>query len=243
MHGLLQQLSELRRLHQPARRVCRGGRCFRVQVYGYARPNLTTCRARCVPRWDIPAGNVCCASNTARLDAVSISLVMFDKFREECGVFGILHHKDAANLVYLGLYALQHRGQESAGIASLEPGSNRILSEKDMGYVADIFDEARIAKLPGDTALGHVRYSTAGGSLLCNAQPPVASTSKGPIAVAHNGNPVNGADIPPRLQGAGALFNTMSDTQGIVHLIRAVKEARLEGALVASVSPVQSASS
>src|SRR5258708_16456921 len=96
---------------------------------------------------------------------------MLDKFRAECGVFGILNHKDAANLVYLGLYALQHRGQESAGIASLEAGSNRILSEKDMGYVADIFDEARIAKLPGDTAIGHVRYSTAGGTVLRHSPP------------------------------------------------------------------------
>src|SRR5258706_3449424 len=241
MHGLLQQLSELRRLHQPARRVCRGGRCFRVQVYGYARPNLTTCRARCVPRWDIPAGNVCCASNTARLDAVSISLVMFDKFREECGVFGILHHKDAANLVYLGLYALQHRGQESAGIASLEPGSNRILSEKDMGYVADIFDEARIAKLPGDTALGHVRYSTAGGSMLCNAQPLVASTNKGPIAVAHNGNLVNGEQLRQQLEAEGAIFNTMDDTEVFVHLIARSKAPDLERALIDALSNVKGA--
>src|SRR5260221_5134392 len=116
---------------------------------------------------------------------------MFDEFREECGDFGILMHKDAANLVYLGLYALQQRGQESAGIASVENGSSRILSEKDMGYVADIFDETRIAKLPGDTAVGHVRYSTAGGSMLCNAQPLVASTDQGTIAVAHNGQLVH----------------------------------------------------
>src|SRR5258708_15493883 len=97
---------------------------------------------------------------------------MFDKFREECGVFGILNHKDAANLVYLGLYALQHRGQESAGIAPLEAGSNRILSEKDMGYVADIFDETRIAKLPGDTAIRHGRYSTSGRALPSYPPPP-----------------------------------------------------------------------
>src|SRR5260221_12080034 len=103
---------------------------------------------------------------------------MFDKFREECGVFGILNHKDAANLVYLGLYALQHRGQESAGIASLEAGSNRSLSEKDMGYVADGFDEARIAKLPGDPAIGHVRHSTAGRSMACTTQPRCASSKK-----------------------------------------------------------------
>ena len=110
---------------------------------------------------------------------------MFDKFHEECGVFGVLGRQDAANLVYLGLYALQHRGQESAGIASVTD-DNRIVSEKEMGYVADVFTPARLARLPGDTAIGHVRYSTAGGSMLCNAQPIVAFTSKGPIAVAHN---------------------------------------------------------
>src|SRR5438046_4386975 len=137
---------------------------------------------------------------TRALNSVSHISQMFDKFREECGVFGILNHKDAANLVYLGLYALQHRGQESAGIASIELGTKRILSEKDMGYVADIFDESRIAKLPGDTAIGHVRYSTAGGSMLCNAQPLVASTNKGPIAVAHNGNLVNGEQLRQELE-------------------------------------------
>ena len=135
---------------------------------------------------------------------------MLDKFREECGVFGILNHKDAANLVYLGLYALQHRGQESAGIASVEAGSTRILSEKDMGYVADIFDEARIAKLPGDTAVGHVRYSTAGGSMLCNAQPLVASTNKGTIAVAHNGNLVNDAQLRAQLEAEGAQVKALT---------------------------------
>ena len=84
-----------------------------------------------------------------------------DGFREECGVFGIFGHPDAANLAYLGLYALQHRGQESAGIASWDGG--RIRSEKGMGYVADLFGETRLARLPGSSAIGHVRYSTAGG--------------------------------------------------------------------------------
>ena len=107
---------------------------------------------------------------------------MFDKFREECGVFGVLGRADAANLVYLGLYALQHRGQESAGIAAVG-ADNRIVSEKEMGYVADVFTHERLSRLPGETAIGHVRYSTAGGSMLCNAQPIVASTSKGAIAV------------------------------------------------------------
>src|SRR5512142_377271 len=157
---------------------------------------------------------------------------MFDKFKEECGVFGILNHPDAANLVYLGLYALQHRGQESAGIASVEPGWPTIHSEKDMGYVADIFTHERLAKLPGDTAIGHVRYSTAGGSMLCNAQPIVASTNKGPVAIAHNGNLVNGDELRQKLEAEGAIFNTMSDTEAIVHLIARSKAPTLEKASV-----------
>src|SRR5258708_28830502 len=166
---------------------------------------------------------------------------MSDKLREECGVLGILNHKDAANLVYIGLYALQHRGQESAGIASVEEGSSRILSEKDMGYVADIFDETRIAKLPGDTAVGHVRYSTAGGSMLCNAQPLVASTNKGTIAVAHNGNLVNGQQLREQLEGEGAIFNTMSDTEVLVHLIARSKTPDLEHAPIDALSQVKGA--
>ena len=135
-----------------------------------------------------------------------------------CGVFGIINHKDAANLVYLGLYALQHRGQESAGIATIShdavpsdtnlgepigssgageqiiaPGAPQIHVEKEMGYVADVFTTERLSRLPGDTAIGHVRYSTAGGSMLCNAQPIVAATAKGLIALAHNGNLINGS--------------------------------------------------
>ncbi len=161
---------------------------------------------------------------------------MFDKFKEECGVFGILNHPDAANLVYLGLYALQHRGQESAGIASVEAGWPTIHSEKDMGYVADIFTQERLTKLPGDTAIGHVRYSTAGGSMLCNAQPIVASTNKGPVALAHNGNLVNGEDLRQRLEAEGAIFNTMSDTEAIVHLIARSKEPTLEKAMVETLS-------
>ncbi|HTS01908.1 MAG TPA: amidophosphoribosyltransferase, partial [Thermoanaerobaculia bacterium] len=100
-----------------------------------------------------------------------------DKFREECGVFGIFGHPDAANLTYLGLYAMQHRGQESAGIVTW--GGSRIFVEKGMGYVADLFDEARLSRLPGRSAVGHVRYSTAGDSLLENAQPIVYNTNKG----------------------------------------------------------------
>src|SRR6266550_6614781 len=156
-----------------------------------------------------------------------------------CGVFGIINHKDAANLVYLGLYALQHRGQESAGIASVS--DHQIHVEKEMGHVADVFGPERLRRLPGDIAIGHVRYSTAGGSMLCNAQPLVASTSKGPIALAHNGNLVNGAEIRRRLEADGAIFNTMSDTEVIVHLIARSKERDLESALVDALSQVKGA--
>src|SRR3979411_5938 len=138
---------------------------------------------------------------------------MFDKFHDECGVFGILDHKDAATLVYLGLYALQHRGEERAGIA-----------EQERGYVAAVVTPDRLKRLPGDTAIGHVRYSTAGGSMLCNAQPIVASTNKGPIALAHNGNLVNGPDLRAQLEAEGAIFNSASDTEVFVHLIARSKE-------------------
>ena len=183
-----------------------------------------------------------------------------------CGVFGITNHKDAANLVYLGLYALQHRGQESAGIASasrdpiasdtnigeavgssgasemiIAPGAPQIHSEREMGYVADVFTHERLRRLPGDIAIGHVRYSTAGGSMLCNAQPLVASTNKGLIAIAHNGNLVNGADIRRRLEEDGALFNTMVDTEVIVHLIARSRKRDIEDALIDALSQVKGA--
>jgi amidophosphoribosyltransferase len=165
---------------------------------------------------------------------------MFDKFREECGVFGVLGRSDAANLVYLGLYALQHRGQESAGIASVTE-DGRIVSEKEMGYVADVFTPARLARLPGDTAIGHVRYSTAGGSMLCNAQPIVAFTSKGPIAVAHNGNLVNGGELRKQLEAEGAIFNSTADSEVIVHLIARSKKPDLESAFLDALSQLQGA--
>jgi amidophosphoribosyltransferase len=165
---------------------------------------------------------------------------MFDKLHEECGVFGVLGRADAANLVYLGLYALQHRGQESAGISSVTE-DGRILSEKEMGYVADVFTQERIARLPGDTAVGHVRYSTAGGSMLCNAQPIYAHTSKGPIAVAHNGNLVNGDALRQRLEAEGAIFNSTADSEVIVHLIARSKAADAEGAFLDALSQLEGA--
>jgi amidophosphoribosyltransferase len=165
---------------------------------------------------------------------------MFDKLHEECGVFGVLGRADAANLVYLGLYALQHRGQESAGIASVN-ADGRILVEKEMGYVADVFTQERIARLPGEMALGHVRYSTAGGSMLCNAQPIVASTSKGQIAVAHNGNLTNGDELRRQLEAEGAIFNSTADSEMIVHLIARSKEPDVERAFLDALDRLQGA--
>jgi len=122
---------------------------------------------------------------------------MFDKFREECGVFGIFGHREAAKMAYLGLYALQHRGQESAGIATAD--GTRVRAVRDMGYVNEIFDEATLATLPGHVAIGHTRYSTAGESKLSNAQPILIDCVHGQVGVCHNGNIVNANEIRERL--------------------------------------------
>src|SRR6202158_1673683 len=162
-----------------------------------------------------------------------------DGFTDECGVFGVCDSQDAANLAYLGLYALQHRGQESAGIATLEDG--RIHIEREMGYVADVFDEARLSRLPGRTAIGHVRYATAGASLLLNAQPIVFATGRGPLALAHNGNLVNARETRKRLEGDGALFTTTSDSEVILHLVARSKAASLGAAIAEALLEVRGA--
>src|SRR5688500_13265173 len=118
---------------------------------------------------------------------------MVDKFREECGVFGIFGDPEASNLTYLGLYALQHRGQESAGIAASDGAQIRV--SKAMGYVNEAFDSDALSKLPGEMAMGHVRYSTAGESQLANAQPIVVDSMHGQLAVGHNGNIVNALEL------------------------------------------------
>jgi len=160
-------------------------------------------------------------------------------FRDECGVFGVCDSQDAANIAYLGLYALQHRGQESAGIATLEDGQIRV--ERDMGYVADVFDEARLSRLTGRTAIGHVRYSTAGGSFLANAQPIVFATGRGPLALAHNGNLVNVRQIRSALERSGALFTTTSDTEVILHLVARSKAPTLTEAIAEALVEVRGA--
>ena len=136
---------------------------------------------------------------------------MFDKLHEECGVFAIYGHKEASNLTYLGLYALQHRGQESAGIVSSD--GHEVYSYKSMGHVADIFTPERLAELPGNLAIGHTRYSTTGDSLLSNAQPFSVACNKGRVAVAHNGNITNAAELRRDLEADGSIFQGTSDTR------------------------------
>jgi len=142
---------------------------------------------------------------------------MFHDIHEECGVFGIYGHPEAANLTYLGLYALQHRGQEGAGICSCD--GKQLFLEKSMGLVADVFSEKRLKRLPGYMAIGHNRYSTAGSSVLKNVQPIVANFSLGTLAIAHNGNLVSATDLRTVLEEEGAIFQSSSDSEVIVHLI------------------------
>ena len=152
-----------------------------------------------------------------------------DKFHDECGVVAIYGHSEAANLTYLGLYALQHRGQESAGIATSD--RREIRCYKSMGHVADIFTPERIACLPGDMAIGHTRYSTAGDTVLLNAQPFSVDCNKGQIAIAHNGNITNAGDLRRALERDGSIFQSSSDTEVILHLVARSRERTLAGAL------------
>jgi amidophosphoribosyltransferase len=164
---------------------------------------------------------------------------MVDKFKEECGVFGIYGHAEASNLTYLGLYALQHRGQESAGIAAADGAQIRV--HKAMGYVNDAFDGATLERLSGTLAVGHVRYSTAGESRLANAQPIVVDSAHGQIAVAHNGNLVNAGEVRDALVREGAIFQTNSDTEVVVHLFARAKAEGSEAAIVEAISQVRGA--
>src|SRR5205809_974885 len=164
---------------------------------------------------------------------------MPDKFKDECGVFGIFGHPEAANMTYLGLYALQHRGQESAGIAASDRGQVRI--SRAMGYVADTFDSATLAHLTGPLAIGHVRYSTAGESKLSNAQPILIDCAHGQIAVCHNGNLVNARELRDELVRQGSIFQSNSDTEVVLHLYARSKATNVDDAVVESVAQVQGA--
>src|ERR687884_747647 len=138
-----------------------------------------------------------------------------DKFRDECGVFGIYGRTEAARLAYLGLYALQHRGQESCGIVSSD--GHELRSERAMGLVPDVFDEERLTKLPGTSAIGHVRYSTAGEVSIREAQPFLVACQHGQVAVCHNGNLPFATEERKRLEREGAIFSSTSDTEVILH--------------------------
>jgi amidophosphoribosyltransferase len=142
-----------------------------------------------------------------------------------CGVVGIFGHPEAANLAYLGLYALQHRGQESAGIVSTD--GERLRWVREMGHVGDIFTAERLGQLGGFASIGHVRYSTAGDSTLKNAQPIAVDYAGGSVAVGHNGNLVNAVELRERLEAEGSIFQTTSDTEVIVHLIAKSRERTL----------------
>ncbi len=155
---------------------------------------------------------------------------MLDKFKDECGVFAIYGHPEAAQRTYLGLYALQHRGQESAGIAAAND-AGEIVCKKSMGEVNEIFTTPVLNQLPGSIAIGHTRYSTAGDTVLLNAQPFSVICNKGPIAVAHNGNITNAAELRRSLEADGSIFQATSDTEVILHLIARSREKTLAGAL------------
>jgi amidophosphoribosyltransferase len=166
-------------------------------------------------------------------------LLMEDKFKDECGIFGIFGHAEAAKMAYLGLYALQHRGQESAGIAA--SNGERIIAHRAMGYVADIFHEDELAKLSGSSAIGHVRYSTAGESKLTNAQPILIDCAHGQIAICHNGNLVNARELRDDLVRWGSIFQTNSDTEVILHLYARSQASSVDVALVEALSRVRGA--
>ena len=162
-----------------------------------------------------------------------------DHFHEECGVAAIFQHPDAARQIFLSLYALQHRGQESAGIATAD-GTN-LHNIKGMGLVSDIFTEDVLQKLKGPMAIGHTRYSTTGDSALLNAQPIRVDSTKGLIAIAHNGNLVNLGQARARLERAGAFFQTTSDSEIIVQLIAHSREGTLVDAIADSLRQVDGA--
>src|SRR5215212_1063621 len=157
-----------------------------------------------------------------------------------CGIIGVSGVPDAARLAYLGLYALQHRGQESAGIVAIDTdGSAR--SHRGMGLVSENFDDGSLAGLPGDVAVGHTRYSTTGSTVLANAQPCSVNTRCGPLAIAHNGNIVNAAEIKRELVERGAIFTTSSDTEVLVHLIARSDADTVEGQIREALEQVDGA--
>ena len=162
-----------------------------------------------------------------------------DKYREECGVVGVYARPEAANLAYLALYALQHRGQEGAGIASTD--GNALYSHRGLGLVADVFDEEIIRRLGGENAIGHNRYSTSGQTLLRNTQPFVVEYALGSLAVSHNGNFVNATDLRRSLEARGSIFQSNVDTEVLVHLIAQSRRETLLERIIDAIAQVEGA--
>ncbi|HEY7826143.1 MAG TPA: amidophosphoribosyltransferase [Candidatus Acidoferrales bacterium] len=162
-----------------------------------------------------------------------------DHFHDHCGVFGIFGNEEAAKMAYLGLHALQHRGQESAGMASTD--GIDVYAHKAMGHVQEIFTPDVIAHLPGAAAIGHTRYSTAGDTVLMNAQPVVIDCNKGKLALGHNGNLTNALELRRRLEHRGSIFQTTSDTEVVVHLIARSTARNLSGAIADALNQVEGA--
>jgi amidophosphoribosyltransferase len=162
-----------------------------------------------------------------------------DKFHDECGVFAVYGHPEAANLAYLGLYALQHRGQESSGIVSSD--GLRHHSERGMGYVSDIFTGEKLAALSGAAAIGHNRYSTHGVSQLKNTQPMAIEYARGPLALAHNGNLINAAPLRAGLEEDGSIFQSTMDSEVIIHLIAKSHAKRLQDQVAEALMKVEGA--
>lgn len=158
---------------------------------------------------------------------------------EECGIVAVYNHPEAAKLTYLGLYALQHRGQESAGIVSSD--GRQLHTYKAPGLVADVFTEDALRKLPGNMAIGHVRYSTTGSSVAANAQPVVANYKGGALAVAHNGNLSNADELRKELEERGAIFQTSTDTEVLIHLVAQTGTRDFEEALLLSLMRLKGA--
>lgn len=170
--------------------------------------------------------------------------IELDKFKEECGLMGIWGHKEAANLAYLGLYAQQHRGQEGAGVIALDSTGEvpKFSSHKGTGLVSDVFSGFDFTELPGTHAIGHVRYTTAGGNILANVQPFYAQIASGQVVIAHNGNLINADELRDDLISEGAIFATTSDTEVILHLLaRGSKNVMLVERVISALHAIKGA--
>jgi amidophosphoribosyltransferase len=162
-----------------------------------------------------------------------------DRFHDECGVFAIFGHPEAANMTYLGLHALQHRGQESAGIVTSD--GEQLFAHRAMGLVQDAFTQEQLGRLPGRIAIGHVRYSTAGGSHLKNAQPFAVDYARGSLAVAHNGNLTNADELRGELEASGSIFQSSADTEVLVHMVARSRQVALEDRIIDTLARVKGA--